>query len=309
MNDTDAAIDATTGPLRVAVLGPGGVGGLLAAVLANAGHEVVCLASDSSVEVLRTKGLQLSSVRFGDFTARVEADTQLREPVDLCFICVKQTALEDSLARVSPEALGDGLIVPMLNGVDHPALLRAHYRPELVAPAMIRVESTRLEPGVIAQTSPFAEIELASATAPRARLDRVAEVLRAVGFGAEVRDDEATVVWTKMTFLAPLALMTTRYLAPVGEVREQHGDELLAAGAEVVAVARACGAEVDYPAVAGTLRRAPAATKSSMLRDAEAGRPLELDAIGGAVLRAAALHGVPVPVITRLVLEISVRQG
>ena len=304
MENTDAA----TGPIRVAVLGPGGVGGLLAAVLARAGHEVVCLASDSTAGVLRAEGLRLSSVKFGDFTARVEVDTQLRGPVDLCFICVKQTALEDSLARLSPEALGDGLIVPMLNGVDHPALLRSRYRPELVAPGIIRVESTRLEPGVIAHTSPFAEIELTSTTAPRARLDRAAEVLRAAGFDAEVRDDEATVVWTKMTFLAPMALMSTRYLVPAGEILEKHRDELLAAAAEVVAVARACGAEVDFPTVEATFHRFPAAMKPSMLRDAEAGRPLELDAIGGAVLRAGALRGVPVPTITNLVLEISVRQ-
>lgn len=301
--------DAVTGPLRVAVLGPGGVGGLLAAVLSHAGHEVVCLAGDSTVEVLRAKGIHLRSAQFGEFTAQVEADTRLRGPVDLCFIAVKQTALEDSLARLDPEALGDGLIVPLLNGVDHPALLRERYRPELVAPAMIRVESTRTEPGVIAHTSPFAAVDLASATAPRARLDGAAAVLRAAGFVASVREDEATVLWAKMGFLAPLALMTTRYLVPFGEIREKHGEELLAASAEVVAVARACGAEVDLETVEESFRIAPAAMKSSMQRDAEAGRPLELDAIGGAVLRAAALRGVPVPAITNLVLEISTRRG
>ena len=301
-------IDGAASPVRVAVLGPGGVGGLLAAVLARAGHEVVCLSGDSTAEVLRTKGIRLSSVAFGEFTAQVEADTQLREPVDLCFVCVKQTALEDSLARLSPEILGEGLIVPMLNGVDHPALLRERYRPELVAPAMIRVETTRLEPGVIAHTSPFADIDLASSTAPRARLDHAAEVLRAAGFGAAVLDDEATVVWSKMAILAPFALMTTRYMAAAGEVRERHWEELLAAGAEVAAVARACGAEVKFENVEGVFRQAPGSMKSSMLRDAEAGRPLELDAIGGAVLRAAALQGVPVPTITMLVLEIAARQ-
>ena len=300
---------AATGPVRVAVLGPGGVGGLLAAVLSRAGHEVVCLAGDSTAEVLRTKGIRLSSTQFGDFTAQVEADTELRKPVDLCFIAVKQTALEDSLARLSPEILGDGLIVPLLNGVGHPALLRERYRPELVAPAMIRVESTRLEPGVIAHTSPFTEIDLASTTAPRARLDHAAEVLRAAGFSANVLADEATVVWTKMTFLAPMALMTTRYMVTSGEIRDEHWEELLAAGKEVVAVARACGAQVDDKAVEETFRRFPAAAKSSMQRDAEAGRPLELDAIGGAVLRAATLHAVPVPTITQLVLEISVREA
>jgi 2-dehydropantoate 2-reductase len=303
-------VDTSVEPVRVAVLGPGGIGGLLAAVLARAGHEVVCLASETSAEVLRTKGIHLKSDLFGEFTAQVEADTELRAPVDLCFIAVKHTTLEDSLSRLSPEALGEGLIVPLLNGVDHPALLRERYRPELVAPGMIRGESTRIEPGVIAHTSAFAEIELASATAPRARLEHAAEVLRAAGFGVEVSEDEATALWTKMTFIAPLALLTTRYLLPTGEIQARHGEELRAALAEIVAVGNACGAEVDAKVVEDFYRnRFGGATKTSMQRDAEAGRPLELDAVGGAVLRAAALHGVPAPTVTRLVLEISLRTG
>lgn len=293
---------------RVAVLGPGGVGGLIAAVLAHVGHDVICLAGDSTAAVLRDKGIELRSGQFGDFTAQVRADTELREPVDLCFIAVKHTAFEDSLARLNPEIVGDALIVPLLNGVDHPAVLRERYRPELVAPASIRVESTRLEPGVIAHTSPFADIVLTSSTAPRARLDRAADVLRAPGFAVDVSEDEATVLWSKMTFLAPMALMTTRYMARVGEVRDQHWDELRAAGAEVVAVGEACGAALDFKSVEAAFRSVPGGMKSSMLRDAEAGRPLELDAIGGAVIRAAAQHGVPVPTITELVNAISARK-
>jgi 2-dehydropantoate 2-reductase len=301
-------VDAAVEPVRVAVLGPGGIGGLLAAVLARAGHEVVCLASETSAEVLSSKGIHLNSLLFGEFTARVEADTELRAPVDLCFIAVKHTALLDSLSRLSPEALGDGLIVPMLNGVDHPALLREHYRPELVAPATIRGESTRLEPGVIAHTSEFADIELASATAPRSRLEHAASVLRAAGFGVGVSEDEVTVLWKKMTYIAPIALLTTRYLLPVGEIRAKHWDELMAALAEIVEVGAACGADVDFKAVRDFFIHGFGPTmKSSMQRDAEAGRPPELDAVGGAVLRAASLHGVSVPTVTNLVLEISTR--
>jgi len=294
-------------PSRVAVLGPGGVGGLLAAVLARAGHEVVCLAGDATAELLRAKGIRLRSEQFGEFTAPVAADTRLREPVDLCLIAVKQTMLEDALTRVDPGVLGDGLVVPMLNGVEHPALLRERYRPESVAPAVIRVESTRLEPGLIAHTSPFADLDLASATAPRARLDAVAAMLAAAGLGARVLADEATALWAKMGFIAPLALLTTRYGQNVGEVRTWHRAELFAAIAEVAEVAAACGAELDLAGIEAFYLSVPPEMKSSMQRDAEAGRPLELDAIGGAVLRAAAAHGVSVPVLTDLVLRLSVR--
>lgn len=72
--------------LTVAVLGPGGVGGLLAALLSRTGHRVICLSGEKTAEVLRTDGLQVRSARFGGFTARVEADTELREPVDACLV-------------------------------------------------------------------------------------------------------------------------------------------------------------------------------------------------------------------------------
>lgn len=153
--------------LTVAVLGPGGIGGLLAGLLSRAGHRVICLAGEDTAKTLNTAGIQISSGMFGDFTARVEAGTELREPVDACLIAVKHTALDAALDRVPPTALGDALLVPFLNGVDHPATLRARYRPDRVAPAVIRAESTRVAAGRIEHTSPFAEIDLTGTEVPR----------------------------------------------------------------------------------------------------------------------------------------------
>ncbi|MER5898631.1 2-dehydropantoate 2-reductase [Streptomyces mirabilis] len=292
----------------VAVLGPGGVGGLLAALVARAGHRVICLAGDETARALRTDGIRVRSGRFGDFTAAVEADTELREPVDACLITVKHTALDAALERVRPEVLGDGLLVPFLNGVEHPATLRARYGAARVAPAVIRVESTRTAPGVIEHGSPFAEIDLTGASVPRGRLDALAGVLAAAGPTIRVLDDEAATLWAKMSFLAPFALLTTRYGVPLGEVRTLHREELTALVTETAAVSRACGGPAD-PAVALSRYDAfPPDTKSSMQRDAEAGRPLELDAIGGALLRAADRHGVAVPVARGLVRELEGRE-
>ncbi|MFJ8195809.1 ketopantoate reductase family protein [Streptomyces sp. NPDC096152] len=290
--------------LTVAVLGPGGVGGLLAALLARAGHRVICLAGADTVRALRDTGLRVRSGRFGDFTARVAADTELREPVDACLITVKHTALGPALHRVPGRALGDGLLVPFLNGVEHPAQLRLRHRPDRVAPAVIRVESTRVSPGVIEHGSPFAEIDLTGATVPRDRLDTLAAALRAAGPDTRVLDDEAATLWAKMSFLAPFALLTTRHQLPLGDVRAQHREELTALVEETAAVSRACGGPSDPARALARYDAFPPHMKSSMQRDAEAGRPLELDAIGGALLRAADRHGIPVPVTARLVAEL-----
>jgi 2-dehydropantoate 2-reductase len=289
----------------VAVLGPGGVGGLLAALMARAGHRVICLAGAETAQTLRRDGISVRSALLGDFTARVEADTELREPVDMCLVAVKQTSLDAALERVPPGVLGDGLVVPLLNGTEHPAVLRRRYRPDLVAPSVIRVESTRVAPGVIEHGSPFVEVDLAGADVDRGRLDALAALLEAAGVRTKVLDDEAAALWAKMCFLAPLALLTTRYGLTVGDLRAQRPEELRALVQETAAVGRACGAPADGAAILQRYDAFPREAKTSMQRDAEAGRPLEVDAIGGALLRAADQHAVDVPIATRLVAELT----
>lgn len=293
--------------MRIAVLGPGGVGGLLAAVLVHSGHDVVCIGGDSTAAILREKGIRLSSSRFGELAVTVRAETRLREPVDLCVIAVKHTTLPEALERIDPRALEESLIVPFLNGYEHPAMLRARYRADLVAPAAIRVESTRLAPGVIEHSSAFADIDLASRTARPAHLAEAARVFEDAGFPTRVRDDETTMLWAKLCLIAPIALLTTRYGQTVGHIRAEHGDELYTVAEEVVSVGRANGAQVDLLDVVKLYRSFAETAKLSMQRDAEAGRPIELDAIGGAVLRAAALRDVPVPTLTRIVANLAVR--
>ncbi|RFU85876.1 ketopantoate reductase family protein [Streptomyces triticagri] len=295
----------TSGPWTVAVLGPGGVGGLAAGLLARAGHRVICLAREETAAALGSGGLTVRSGQFGDFEVPVAADTLLRERVDAVLVTPKETGLRSALERMPREALGDALVVPLLNGVEHVDVLRATYPPEQVAAATIRVESTRTAPGVIEHSSPFAMIELAGATAPAERVAALGDVLRAAGFAARVREDETAMLWSKLSFLLPMALLTTRYRGTVGAVRAERRDELLALVEELARVAAAEGAEIDTTALIGQFDAAPSGMRSSMQKDAEAGRPLELDAIGGALLRAADRHGIAVPVAAGLVAALS----
>ncbi len=292
----------TPRPWTVAVLGPGGVGGLLAALLSRAGHRVVCVARDETAQALREHGIRVRSSQFGEFTAPVEARTTLSEPVDLCLVAVKQTTLDEALERIAPGGLGGGLILPLLNGIEHLDTLRGRYGAHRVVPGVIRVESTRIAPCVIEHGSPFTEIDLAGS---EESLRPLTAVLEGAGVRARVLADASATLWAKLSFLAPFALLTTRYGLTIGEVRTTCRDELVALVEETTAVARACGAPVDVTQTLERYDTFPAGAKSSMQRDAEAGRPLELDAIGGALLRAADRHAVPVPVATRLMAELT----
>jgi 2-dehydropantoate 2-reductase len=293
------------------VLGPGAVGGLLAALLARAGNSVVVLSGEETARAIAARGLRVESRRFGDFEVKVDAAVRLQRQVDHCLVTVKATQLNDAIQRVSPGALGSALVVPFLNGIDHVDHLRHAYPGSNVAAATIRIEVAKPEPGLIQQLSPFAAIDIA---APENRLREVEELaaqlaaqLAAAGFDVRVRDDETAMLWDKLALLAPLALLTTHARANVGEVRTRRRDDAIALISEVAAVARAEGAVGDSEATIRLLDAAPPAMESSMQRDQAAGRPLELDAIGGTVLRRAARAGVPVPVTTRLVEELRER--
>jgi len=265
--------------VKLAVLGPGGVGGLLAAVLPDA----LVVSRSPLTEI------QLRSRVLGDRSTAVRSVDRLIEPVDVLFIATKATGLSEATERIETEP---GVVVPLLNGVEHLASLRERFA-DVVA-ATIRVEATRVAPGVVEQTSPFLRIELSAHP-------EIAALLNDAGIQAAVVDGEAQVMWSKLSRLNAIALTTTAYRAPIGEVRTSHGDDLRAVVEETAAVAAAEGAQIDVPAIEQELEAAHPELLSSMARDVAAGRPPELDAIGGAVLRAAARHGIETPTVARLV--------
>src|SRR4051812_49481985 len=127
-----------------AILGPGGVGGFLAAALARAGNEVTVVARESTAEAIATVGIRVRSVRLGDFEARPAAVASLDGPVDALLVATKATGLEGALARVA--GLDPRIVLPLLNGLDHLDLLREQYGSRAVA-GSIRIESTRVAAG------------------------------------------------------------------------------------------------------------------------------------------------------------------
>lgn len=286
----------------VAVLGPGGVGGLVAGALARAGTDVVVVAREETAARIARDGLRVRSARLGEFQVDVRATPRLYDDIDLLVVATKATALQDALGRVAGTP---GLVVPLLNGVDHLAVLRERW-PGRVAAGVIRVGSERLEPGLILQRSPFLRIDLAPDTPEVAA---AAHLLRAAEIPTKVSASEADVMWGKLVRLNALACTTTAFAEPIGAVRAHPRHRLALEGAveETAAVARAEGADIAASDVLAELAEIPAEGSSSMALDVAAGNPPELDAIPGAVLRAAARHGLAAPTVEDLVRRIRER--
>jgi 2-dehydropantoate 2-reductase len=295
--------------MRVAVLGPGGVGGLLAGALDRVGTEVIVVAREQTVDAIAARGLRVSSVTLGELVAHPAAVERLEQPVDALIVATKAAGLEPALERIAVEP---PLVLPLLNGLDHLQLLRARFNPESVAAGSIRVEADRPQAGVIVHTSRFLLVQMASGDpALHGAMEQLAAALADAGVKAQVLDSEAQVMWSKLVRLNALACTTSAYDKLLGEIRSTPvlRAELEGAIEEASAVARAEGADVVAATAIAELDRAHDSLGSSMQRDIAAGRTPELDAIPGSVLRAAARHGIDCPTIERLVGLIAVRAG
>ena len=289
--------------MNVAVLGPGGVGGFVAAALARSGTAVTVVAREDTAAVIARDGLHVRSVRLGTFSVHTPAVAVLDTAVDVLVVAVKAPALGATLERVTA---APGLVVPLLNGVEHLDVLRERFGAGRVPAATIRIAAERTAPGHVVQTSPLFRIELAPSSPA---VEAFCHALRIAELPASVGDSEAAVLWAKLTRLAALALTTSASGRTIGEIRAHPRWRLLLEGAvdETAAVARAEGAPVDPHAVLQELAELPSGQRSSLARDVEAGGETELDAIGGAVLRRAERHGITAPSVRELVERVAAR--
>ncbi len=291
--------------MRHAILGPGGVGGLIGACLAHAGASVTLVVRREAVDHYPRR-LQLESP-FGKFEAAVAVAAEV-PPVDVLWITVKATQLEPALTALkNPESVR--AIVPLLNGIDHISLLRARYGAGRVIPATIAGETERVSPGHIVHRSPFARLNVSSAG--QALLGSTVEQLQKIGFTCRFVDNEPTLMWSKLVFLAPFALSSTAADRTTGEVISDPSWRALMEGCvrEACAVAVAEGAKVDPETTLAGMLAMPGNMRSSMQKDVEKHNPPELDAIAGPILRGARRHGIEVPATKKLVAAVEKRAG
>ena len=291
--------------MRHAILGAGGVGGMIGACVAHSGASVTLVVRAETLKQY-PKHLNLESP-FGKFTVEVAVAAEV-PPVDVLWIAVKATQLDSALSALkNPD--GVRAIVPLLNGIDHVALLRGKYGASRVIPATIAGEMERVSPGHIVHRTPFARLNVLSAG--RALLAGTLDQLSQLGFACRFIDDEPTLMWSKLVFLAPFALTTSAADKTVGEILSDPQWRSLgeACVREACAVGVAEGAKVDPEAVLSGVSAMPASMRSSMQKDVEQHKTPELDAIAGPILRGARRHGIEVPATKKLVAGVEERAG
>ena len=291
-----------------AILGPGAVGGSLAVRLANAGVQVICVAHPEAVGLIALAGLVVESPE-GTLTARVEATEHLAKPVDLLLVTVKAPALEDAIERVDPSAVSEGVVVPLLNGLEHMDVLRARFDGRVAAGSISHFQAYRAGRVQIVEATLAPVITMASESLSRARLEQAADMLRRARIDVRVGENERRVLWHKLARIAPLAAVTAVSGRPVGELRDdpKWRPKLEGGIVEACAVAEADGVSLRPAAQWAIIDEMADETTTSAARDVAAGRGSELDALLGAVLRAAERLDVPCPTLTELATAAGLR--
>jgi 2-dehydropantoate 2-reductase len=291
--------------LRQAILGAGGVGGLIGASLAHFGASVTLVVRRETLADYPQR-LKLESP-FGQLNVPVSVSAEV-PAVDVLWLTVKATQLNDSLRAITNPGWIRA-IVPLLNGIDHISLLRSRYGADKVIPATIAVESERVAPGHIIHRSPFARLNVSSVG--RLQLEGTTTQLQQLGFECRFVDDEPTLMWSKLVFLAAFALCTTASGKTTGEILADPEWARLGVGCirETAAVAVSEGAHIDADSVLAAAVKMPGNMRSSMQKDVERGKAPELDAIAGPILRGAQRHGIEVPATKKLVEMVEQHAG
>jgi len=291
--------------LKHLILGAGAVGGLVGAALAEEGEQVTLLVRPETFSQ-HPKSILLDRPS-GNSEVPINIDTKFSGNADVVWIAVKAHQLAIAIDLIPAKNFGIAAIIPLLNGIEHVAFLRVRFGQSCVVPATIAVEAERASPGHIIQRSPF--VRLALSAVGEQRLEGIGAKLRHAGFSCEFRSDEMTMLWSKLAFLAPFALTSTAADKSIGEIQsdQKWAATLESSVDEACAAATADGATVNQELILATLKSLPAAMRSSMQKDVSAGREPELDAIGGAILRAARHYELGTPTIHMLIASIQGR--
>jgi 2-dehydropantoate 2-reductase len=291
--------------LTIAVFGTGATGGYFGGRLAEAGEDVRFVARGAHLAALREHGLTVQSVA-GDFRVhpvRAAADPAELGSVDVALVAVKAWQVPEAAEAMRPLVGDQTFVVPLQNGIEAPGQLAAVLGAERVLGGFCSILASLDGPGRIRHMGvvPYVAFgELDGSMSARAEALRAA-FARTRGVTVEVPADIRAAMWNKFLFIAALSGVGAVSRVPAGVIRSlpETRELLRQALEEIYSVALRSGVALPADAVARTLEfidgLSPDGT-ASMQRDVLAGRPSELEAQVGAVVRLGERLGVEVPV-------------
>ena len=288
--------------MRIAIVGAGALGGAFGAGFIRAGHDVTLIeVSEPLVDALNANGLTLVD---GDERSTVQArattDASSVEAPDLIMVFVKAYNTEDAAKMIRPILGPDTVLATLQNGLGAGDVLAAGCPDAQIVYGVTYHAATMLEPGVVRHTAGPTFV------GPRDGPDvggaqRVADACVDAGWPAQAISDVAPAVWKKLLLNCTNAVAALTGMNGAAQVADAGVQQLVHdVMAETIVVAHALGhTGLELEACVRDMREVLAragAGRASMLQDFDAGRRTEIDALNGAVVRAAEGLSIGVPI-------------
>jgi 2-dehydropantoate 2-reductase len=289
--------------MRIAVMGAGSIGGYFGGMLSRGGNQVTLIARGLHLKAIRDRGLRIVTDE-EEFVVHCDAtdDPSKVGLVDLALLTVKTYHNEQAVPAMLPMVGEDTTVLCLQNGIDSYQSLVEAFGAEKVMPGAAYIEASLPGPGVVKQTGRVVRIafgELDGGDSERGR--RILDILEQSGVPAEFSRDIQKTLWSKFLFIATMAGVTALSRQTMAELmpRPEWRRVIVGCMREIEAVGRASGVNLDPLIVDNTLRYIEGSLEqmhASMHADIMAGRPLELEALNGAVVRAGQAANVPTPI-------------
>ena len=304
--------------MRIAIYGTGGAGGFFGAQLARAGEDVVFIARGEHLRAIRSEGLHVDTPA-GEILihpAQATDDPAQVKNVDVVLVGVKAWQVSDAAHAMRPMLGAGTFVVPLQNGVEAPTQLAAVLGADHVLGGLCGTFSWVAGPGRIRNIGASNFVKFGELDNRRSeRAERLRAALERAGVKAEVSTDVRKALWEKFMLITSFGGMGAVTRAPVGIIRalRETRQVLEQCVREVDSVARAHQVALADSAVEDTMAFLDSVAENattSLQRDIAEGRPSELEAWNGAVVRLAMERGVDAPahqLIYRSLLPLELR--
>jgi 2-dehydropantoate 2-reductase len=275
---------------RIALIGPGSIGGSVGAWLAQSDDHDVILCARTPFEQLTVETPEgVISAR-----PRLLTDPDMAAPVDWVLVATKAYDVQATARWFTTMVGSDTRVAVLQNGVEHVARFAPYLPSDCILPAVVDIPAERVAAGHIRQR------RMGTIVVPQSDAgDAFVALFAHAPIAVSTTDDFVTVLWNKLALNCAGAISALT-LQPGGIAwRDDIAEIQRAMVRECVAVGRAEGARLadDLPdAVIANCRAAPRDSINSIFADRTAGRPMELDARNGVIVRLGARHGIPTPV-------------
>ncbi|MDD3149249.1 MAG: 2-dehydropantoate 2-reductase [Candidatus Gastranaerophilales bacterium] len=294
--------------MKIGIVGIGAVGGYYGAKLAQAGYDVTFIGTPNSVEVLSKKGLKIKSYK-GDFhlkNIKVFHDFKHINDADVILFCVKSYNTEAIAKALKPRISKKTAIVSMQNGVDNEEVLADIFGKDRIIGAVVYITSSMPERGIINHTA-YGNLVIGEMNEQETeRIKTLEKMFLNAGVATKATTKVRKYLWKKLM----LNIAYNGFAALTGKNFENYHkipqlkDAFYGILKEVQLVAKHDGYIITNEDVNEALEFTKSAQfrefKPSTLQDAEAGKPLEIDALQGAVIRTAEKHNLDIPMNTLL---------